>query len=175
MSHALAYLPLIVLMAIAARIDWKSRRLPNALNLLILIAGIGMAARGELPVGIGMSLAGAATGFALLLPAFAINALGGGDVKLLTAVGAWTGPLGVVVVLIATTVLGAVLSVIQAAQAGKFRALLRNSGVLAINLVHVRTLGADHLEQTGRRFRSVDRPLPYAVPMLAGVIVWLCL
>ena len=175
MSHALVYLPLLVLMAVAARIDWTSRRLPNTLNLLILIAGVGMAIRGELPVSFPMSLAGAAVGFGLLLPAFAINALGGGDVKLLTAVGAWTGPIGVVVVLIATTVLGAVLSVVQAAQAGKFRALLRNSGLLAVNLVHVRTLGADHLEQTGKRFRSVDRPLPYAVPMLAGVIVWLCL
>ena len=175
MPNAFVYLPLIVLMAVAAKIDWTSRRLPNALNLLILIAGIGSAARGELPVTFAMSLAGAAVGFALLLPAFAINALGGGDVKLLTAVGAWTGPVGVVVVLIATTVLGAVLSVVQAAQAGKFRALLRNSGLLAVNLVHVRTLGADHLEQTGKRFRSVDRPLPYAVPMLAGVIVWLCL
>ena len=149
--------------------------MPNWLNLLILLAGVGLAVQGTLLVGPWMSLAGVAVGFTLLVPAFAIRALGGGDVKLLAAVGAWTGPVGVVVVLIATTVLGAVLSVAQAAQAGKFRALLRNSGLLAVNLVHVRTLGADHLEQTGRRFRSIDRPLPYAVPMLAGVVVWLCL
>lgn len=175
MSHATAYVPLLILMAIAARIDWTSRRLPNALNLLILLVGVGLATQGALTIHLGSSLLGAAVGFALLLPAFALNALGGGDVKLLMAVGAWTGPVGVVVVLIATTVLGGVLSVVQAAQAGKFRALLRNSGMLAVNLVHVRTLGADHLEQTGRRFRSVDRPLPYAVPMLGGVIAWLCL
>lgn len=160
-------------MLIGALIDWQSRRLPNWLTLLTLVVGLGFALRGTTHIGAGAALAGAAVGFVLLFPAFAIGALGGGDVKLLTAVGAWTGPIGVLIVLLLTTLFGAVLSVAQAAQAGKLRALLRNSGLLAVNLVHVRTLGTDHLEQTGKRFRSIDRPLPYAVPMLAGVVVWL--
>lgn len=173
MSHVAPYLPLLILMSVAAVIDWRSRRLPNWLNLVILVAGVGLSAQGATGIGLGAALAGAAIGFVLLFPAFALGALGGGDVKLLTAVGAWTGPLGVLIVLVLTTVLGAVLSVAQAAQAGKLRALLRNSGVLAVNLVHVRALGTEHIEQTGKRFRSIDRPLPYAVPMLAGVVVWL--
>ncbi|HEX8323212.1 MAG TPA: A24 family peptidase [Tepidisphaeraceae bacterium] len=173
MAHVAVYLPLICLMTFAAVIDWRSRRLPNWLNLVILLIGVGLAVRGATHVGVGASLAGAGLGFLLLFPAFALGAIGGGDVKLLTAVGAWTGPLGILIVLLLTTVFGAVLSVAQAAQAGKLRALLRNSGVLAVNLVHARTLGADHIEQTGKRFRSIDRPLPYAVPMLAGTIVWL--
>lgn len=173
MSHVAPYLPLLVLMSMGAVIDWRSRRLPNWLTLLTLILGVGLSLRGATHVAIGSSLAGAAVGFVFLFPAFALGALGGGDVKLLTAVGAWTGPVGVFVVLVLTTVFGGVLSVIQAAQAGKLSALLRNSGLLAMNLVHIRALGADHIQQTGKRFRSIDRPLPYAVPMLAGVGVWL--
>ena len=173
MHHVASYFPLLILMAIGAVIDWRSRRLPNWLTLLTLMVGLGLSIRGATQVGIGQSLAGTAVGFVLLFPAFALGALGGGDVKLLAAVGAWTGPLGVIIVLLLTTVFGGVLSVAQAIQAGKLRALLRNSGLLAANLVHVRTLGADHIEQTGKRFRSIDRPLPYAVPMLAGVVVWL--
>lgn len=173
MSHYVVYAPLLVMMAVAAVIDWRSRRLPNWLNLLILVVGLGLAVQGGTHVSFGMALAGAAVGFVLLFPAFALGALGGGDVKLLTAVGAWTGPLGVLGVLLITTVGGAVLALVQAIQAGKLRALLRNSGLLAVNLVHVRALGADHVEQTGKTFRSIDRPLPYAVPMLAAVLVWL--
>ncbi|MGC4033820.1 MAG: A24 family peptidase [Tepidisphaeraceae bacterium] len=173
MTQFVAYAPLLVMMTVAAVIDWRSRRLPNWLNLLILIVGIGLAVQGGTHLSLGASLAGALVGFILLFPAFALGALGGGDVKLLTAVGAWTGPVGVLVVLLITTVGGAVLALVQAAQAGKFRALLRNSGLLAVNLVHVRSLGADHVEQTGKSFRSIDRPLPYAVPMLAAVLVWL--
>jgi prepilin peptidase CpaA len=108
----------------------------------------------------------------LLIPGFALNALGGGDVKLLAAIGAWTGPAGALVVLIVATLVGMIIAIAQAAQSGKFSMLLRNSAVLAVNLVNARGVGADHIEQTGRGFRSIDRPLPYAVPLLAGVIVW---
>ena len=172
MTHA-AYLPLLGLMTAAAVIDWRSRLLPNTLNAVILVTGIGFSFEHLTVVSPGFAVIGAVLGLLLLLPAFVINAVGGGDVKLLAAVGAWTGPIGIFVVLILTTLAGAVVAVVQAAQSGKLRALLENSGVLAINLVHARTLGVDHLEQTGQQFRSIDRPLPYAVPMVAGVVVWL--
>jgi prepilin peptidase CpaA len=173
MSHVAAYLPLLGLMAYAAAVDWRTRRLPNTLNLLILLVGLGFAVQGLTGQGLGRALGGAAVGFVLLFPAFALGALGGGDVKLLTAVGAWTGPVGVIVVLVLTTLAGSVVALAQAAQTGKLRALLQNSGVLAVNLVHARALGVDQVRQTGLRFRSIDRPLPYAVPMLVGVLVWL--
>ena len=173
MAHLLAYLPLLGLMLVAAVSDWRTRRLPNWLNLLILLCGVGFSFDRLIPPHPPTALAGAAVGFVLLFPAFALGALGGGDVKLLTAVGAWTGPVGVFVVLLFTTLFGAIVALAQAAQTGKLRALLHNSGLLAVNLVHARTLGADHVRQTGQRFHSIDRPLPYAVPMLAGVVAWL--
>ena len=175
MTAFLAYFPLLVLVATAATIDWRTRRIPNWLNVMTLLLGLGLSFQGTIHTSPAMAFAGLAVGFILLVPAFALGAMGGGDVKLLTAIGAWTGPLGAVVVLIVASLVGMVIALAQAAQSGKLSALLRNSTVLAINLVNARSVGADHIEQTGKGFRSIDRPLPYAVPMLAGVIVWVAL
>ena len=163
---------LIGLATVAATIDARCRRIPNWLNLIIAITGLGFAMKGQLNMGIGTSLLGLLCGFLLLFPAFAIGAMGGGDVKMLAAVGTWTGPLGIVIVLLAATVAGAIIAIIQAAYSGKLASLLHNSGLLVLNLAHVRSVGVEHIEQTGKAFRSIDRPLPYAVAMLAGVIAW---
>lgn len=171
----MAYFPLLVLIATAAVIDWRTRRIPNWLNLITAIVGLGLSFQGAIHVTPAMALLGLLAGFVLLLPAFALGAMGGGDVKMLAAIGAWTGPMGVLLVLIVSTLVGMFIALAQAAQSGKLSALLRNSAVLTVNLVNARTVGADHIEQTGKGFRSIDRPLPYAVPMLAGVIVWIAL
>jgi prepilin peptidase CpaA len=173
--HAIAFAPALVLVALAAVIDWRSRRIPNWLNLLLLVIGLCQSLQAGGTIGLSSALLGTVLGFGLLLPAFALGAMGGGDVKLLTAIGAWTGPIGVVVVLLLATLVGGAIAVTQAAQSGKLAALLRNSGILTLNLVHVRHLGADHIEQTGKRFVSIDRPLPYAVPLLAGLAGWVAI
>ena len=165
-------LPLIALSATAAVIDWRSRRIPNWLNLVIVIAGVGASCRGYIAVTPAVSILGIVCGFFLLFPAFALGAMGGGDVKMLAAVGAWAGPIGVLIVLIAATVAGAIIAICQAVYTGKLPALLHNSGILVLNLAHARSVGADHIEQTGKSFRSIDRPLPYAVAILAGVLFW---
>jgi hypothetical protein len=53
---------------------------------------------------------------------------------------------------------------------GRLRILSRNSAVLAINLVHLGDVGVEHAAATGRSCRSVEKPLPYAVPVLIAVI-----
>lgn len=171
MFHASDVL-LIALCTTAAVIDWRFRRIPNWLNLVMAIAGIGLSIQGVTGVTVGMSILGLFAGFLLLFPAFALGAMGGGDVKMLAAVGAWAGPLGVLIVLIAATVAGAAIAIGQAIYSGKLSALLHNSGVLMLNLAHARSVGAEHIEQTGKSFRSIDRPLPYAVAILAGVVFW---
>jgi len=37
----------------------------------------------------------------------------------------------------------------------------------------VRDVGLDHTKATGQSCRSVDRPLPYAVPVLVAMIILL--
>ena len=61
----------------------------------------------------------------------------------------------------------------QATRQGRLRVLFRNSAAVAINLVHVRDLGVDHAKTVGQSCHSVDEPLPYAVPVLAAVVLML--
>jgi prepilin peptidase CpaA len=165
------FLPLLAMLAMAAFTDLRERRIPNWLNAAILAAGLTRAAvhPGNGP-GLGSALLGALLGFGLMLVPFAMGALRGGDVKLMTGLGAWLGPLGIFAVFVIEKIYGLVFVLAQAAATGRTRELLCNSARLAVNVRHVRTLGVEHVRSSGERFRSIDRPLPYAVPILAAVL-----
>jgi prepilin signal peptidase PulO-like enzyme (type II secretory pathway) len=109
----------------------------------------------------------------MVIPRVLLGATGAGDLKQHMAVGAWVGPVGVFVIAIGSTVIGAVMAVMQAACSGKLGLLARNSAVLAISLVHARTVGVDHIQKTGKGFQSIDRPLPYAVPVFLATAGYL--
>ncbi|MDQ3441792.1 MAG: prepilin peptidase, partial [Planctomycetota bacterium] len=112
------------------------------------------------------SLLGLAAGFLLTFPMFAIRARGGGDVKLVTGIGAWVGPGAVLAIFVVEAIVGMVIVLAQAAAQGRLTILFRNSAVVGMNLAHLRDFGIDHVATTGNECRSVNRPLPFAVPVL---------
>ena len=71
--------------------DWRSRTIPNGLNAAIALLAIpfwwaaGLALWPDIALQIGLAVAV----FAIFALAFAIGAMGGGDVKLLTALALW--------------------------------------------------------------------------------------
>lgn len=75
----------------AALIDLKWRRLPNWLNLAALIAALITHTVFSGLSGLGFALIGFATGFGILFVLWLIGGGGGGDVKLMGALGAWLG------------------------------------------------------------------------------------
>ncbi len=86
----------------------------------------------------------------------------------MAGIGAWVGPGGALAVFLAEAVIGLAIVVAQAAAAGRLADAGPQLAWSAVNLVHVRQVGLDHARATGLACRTVDRPLPYAVPTAAG-------
>lgn len=168
-------MPLLFLLAWAAVQDVRTRKIRNWLTLSLAWSGLLGAMLAVGPIGPTQSVMGLLAGFALPFVLFAIGALGGGDVKLLAGVGAWLGPVGVLAVFLLASIVGLVLVLTQSLLQGRVTVLFRNSAVLLLNIRHVGELGTDHLRETGLDARSIDRPLPYAVPVLAGTLIALLL
>jgi prepilin peptidase CpaA len=77
---------------VAAATDLRRFKVYNWLTLPALAGGLLASAWFGGPAGLGNSMAGAAVGFCALAVFFAVGGVGAGDVKLLTALGAWLGP-----------------------------------------------------------------------------------
>jgi len=90
----------------ASVVDLRTRQIPNWLTGAGAIAGIVCGASMGWR-GLGMSLAGALVGFALMLPLHWMGAMGGGDVKLMAAFGALLGPVGILVAAVFGAIAGA--------------------------------------------------------------------
>ena len=87
--------PLMILAAatlVASATDLWRFKVYNILNFPLLVAGVLFAVLIGGWEGLTSSLLGAGLGFVVLFFFFALGGVGAGDVKLLTAVGAWLGP-----------------------------------------------------------------------------------
>jgi prepilin peptidase CpaA len=165
--------PMVALLCWAAAEDLRSRRIRNWLTLTLAVSGLAQSVLFGAVSTPGASVSGLVVGFALPFALFALGALGGGDVKLLAGIGAWLGPMAALQVFCLEAVIGAVMVLTQALAQGRARVLFRNSAMLAVNLAHVNDVGLDHVKATGHSCRSVDRPLPFAVPVLLAVLILL--
>jgi prepilin peptidase CpaA len=67
----------------------------------------------------------------ITVPLFAVRAVGGGDAKLLMAVGAFLGPQGFLLAGLFTAIVGGVMSLVECARRGVLIPLLLNTGGLA--------------------------------------------
>ena len=166
--------PVVVLLAVAAVVDWRTRRIPNWLTFTLVLSGLAQSlVMPSAMVSPGSAMLGLLAGFVLIFPLYALGAVGGGDVKLLAGIGAWFGPQAAIAVFAVEAVVGMVMALAQAAYQGKTRLLLKNSALVAVNLAHVTDVGLEHTKRTGQACRSIDRPLPYAVPVLIAVMILL--
>jgi prepilin peptidase CpaA len=155
----------------AAVWDLWTRRLPNQLTMAGLVAAIayhtvsgaleqGLAGAAR---GLGFALAGFAAGFAILLVLWLIGGGGGGDVKLMAALGAWLGAKLTVYVFVASAIFIAV-------------------GLMGLVVWHAAHQGLEHLRgrssnmsQTKPGNCNPRRVLPFALPLAIGtwvVLAW---
>jgi Flp pilus assembly protein protease CpaA len=160
--------PAFTLLVWAAVTDLHSRRIPNWLTFSLVLGGFAQAiAFGALSTPLA-SVLGLCVGFIIPFVLFALGALGGGDVKLLAGVGAWFGPQAALNVFVIAALVGAVMVIAQALAQKRGKVLIRNTAVLAVTFSNGGR-ATDNTKATGQSCRSVDRPLPYAVPVLIAM------
>lgn len=93
----------------AAVLDWRTRILPNSLSLFIAASGLVTQAFVAGGVGVLVGLLGSLVGFLSLLPFHLLRGMAAGDVKLMTAVGAWMSPANAALAVVLTILAGGVL------------------------------------------------------------------
>lgn len=121
---------LAIALLIAAFTDLKSRKIANWLNAAIALAApvFWWASDMTLWPDVAIQLGLAVATFLVLSVLFAIRAMGGGDVKLLTALALWVAPVHFWKLLVMMALLGGVLTVVMAG----WHAMRRQKHKLAI-------------------------------------------
>ena len=161
----------LALGAAAAGIDARTRRIPNALTFGATAVALVFALATRGASGMGWSAAGWIVGLLVFLPLFALRAMGGGDVKLLAAFGAWLGPSLVFWVAVYGAIAGGVLALPLVLWRGRLRATIVNMWSIVI-----------HWRLSGLKPHPVvtlDNPdavrMPYALPLAIGALATLWL
>src|SRR5262245_56781217 len=106
--------------------DLRTRRIPNVVTFGGAAAAIVFHLVTGGLAGLGTSLVGWAVGIGVMIVLYALGGLGAGYVKLLGALGAWLGPVGVVWVALYTGIAGGVLALIVATAHGYLGQAWRN-------------------------------------------------
>jgi prepilin peptidase CpaA len=166
MIQAVAAVTITALVCTAAWWDFTIHRIPNWLT----VSGLAVALLLRALVGFG-SLAAGLEGLGLTLAVslglYALRAIGGGDVKLLAAVGAFFGFPRVISALALMAVLGGAFALISMVRRGLLPLLIFNT----VDLVKSwRSLG-----RVGQ-LRTLESPgaltIPYGVPIAVGTLFW---
>ncbi|WP_175952428.1 prepilin peptidase [Burkholderia sp. BCC0405] len=159
----------VTLLAVAAAgTDIAARRIPNRL-VAFGLAGALVAQcllHGVLAGALGW-LAGAAAGFALLLPFYLLRGMAAGDVKLMLAIGAWVGAEMTVYIVLATFVAGGIGALAAVLLRGRMRQMWAN--VRALLARRSRVAPAEAAD--GPAAITSVGSLPYGVAIAAGTLV----
>lgn len=168
MSLALiALVSLLVGMAACCIADFRSRTIPNGIIVAMLAAAFALQAIGRGTSGIGIAIAGMLAASVPLLPAFALGGIGGGDVKMMAAIGAFLGPKLALVALVAGMVAGGIVMVIELARRGRLSEKTRETFRRTRESVTTRSTSPLRLDDSDPETIS----LPYSFPLAFGTLL----
>jgi prepilin peptidase CpaA len=161
----------LAFIVVCMAIDIRTRRIPNYLSGLGIVAGGALNAYYFGGDGLLTSAAGLVVTMAALLVPFALGGLGGGDVKMMGAVGALVGLQTALPALLAGLMFGGVIMAIHLARLGRLRQTVATVGTMATSSVLGGSLEPLRVSATQPGVIT----LPYSVPLGLGTLVVLAL
>jgi prepilin peptidase CpaA len=160
----------ILLTALAAFVDFRSRKIPNWLTVPAFVAGVTLRTALFGWPGAKSALEGTGLALLLLLPLVLLRALGAGDWKLMGAVGAFLGPLMFLFVLLGSILISGIMAMVEMARTKRVRETLHNMWVLVQGFF---TFGLRANPKI-----SLDNPellkLPFGVAVALATLVCYC-
>lgn len=170
---ALGQILLGILVAIAAVFDMRYRRIPNWLVLAGIITGFAWNVSTSGGSGLLRASEGLGLGFIMYFPLYLIRARGAGDVKLLAAVGAVTGPYNCFLITLLTAVLGGIIALIVVALHGRLRKTFFNVAWMVQDLLHLRApyKSSEELDVTTSKGLRLPHGAMIAVGALAFIFI----
>jgi len=164
---------LAVLVVAAAVYDLRFRRIPNWLVVTGICAGFALngffgGIAGLAHAGLGFRLA-----IVVYLPMFALRVLGGGDVKLMAAVGSMAGAANWFIVFLIAAIAGGFLALGLLLVRGGWRRTARNVLGILTALVRLRAPYRERPEQDVAHSAAVT--LPHGVSIAIGSLLFIAL
>jgi len=158
---------LLLMVAAAAINDLTSRRIPNLLLLGGMTGALVLHLLSPQPLRSLLAwLGGAAVGLLVFLPFYLVRGMAAGDVKMMAAVGAFTGPGEALHIAILAWCVGGVMALVLVIARGRLRMVLGN--LWAIVRPVLLRLPAPAI---GTSARPSAGSIPYGVAIAAGAIV----
>lgn len=159
---------LLLLLVVAAVIDYRTYRIPNWLTFSGAVFGLAYSALNPGSTGQGFlwSLAGLALGFIVMLPMYALKVMGAGDVKLMAMVGSFLGLDATIYAVLYTLIVGGIAALGFAALHRVLGRMLSNIRDIA-RLAAMSVAGGTRPDLQSHIAQSVGR-LPYGVSIAIG-------
>lgn len=159
---------LLLLLTIAAVIDFRTYRIPNWLTFSGMVFGLGYSLLnpGVMDKGLLWALAGLGLGFAAMLPMYVMRVMGAGDVKLMAMAGGLLGLEATFQAILCTFIVGGIASLCFAAVhrvMGRMLANIRDIFRLAVMSAAAGMRPSLHVDAA----HSIGK-LPYGVSIAIG-------
>ena len=173
LPHVVLQIVLASIALLSAVSDFRTRTIPNWLTL----GGLAAAVTAQLALGgwMGAKAAALGLGVAMLvyLPLFLLRFMGGGDVKMMAAIGAAAGPGNWLAIFLITSILGGPIALATILLRGRVGKTLRNIAGMFRALLHLRAPHEADPELDVAHPASVG--LPHGAVIALGVAVFLVL
>ena len=163
---------LVLTVAFGAAFDVGTRRIPNYITVGGLAVALGLRlSTGGVEALLG-GLLGALLAFLLTFPLFMLRSMGGGDVKLLTAVGAFLGPYNTFVALLATALVGGVLAIVVSLHRKRLGASITGTFTVMRGLA-LKAISAGEVDAVPTLETEGAVTVPYGIAIAVGAVIGL--